>query len=195
MPPDLDARRRAVVDRPWSWLRQVHGSRVVTVDEPGGGAGSEADAAVSAVPGTALVVFTADCAPVVFASDDGVIGIAHAGWRGLLDGVIDATVDAMRVLTPAPIRAALGPCIHPSCYEFSPADLDKVAAQFGDTVRSTTPEGHPALDVPEAVRIAVRSAGVELVGEAGVCTACSPVHFSHRGNGDPERQAAVVWRP
>src|ERR1039458_4919587 len=96
--PVVVARCRAIVDRPWTRLAQVHGARVVEVGHPGGGSGEAADAAVSRSPGVALAVVTADCAPVAFRSREGVIGLAHAGWRGLLAGVIEATVAAMRDL-------------------------------------------------------------------------------------------------
>ena len=94
--PDVEARRRAVVDLPWTWLRQVHGAEVVRVAGPGDAAGATADAAVTAAPGCALAVLTADCAPVALASAEGVIGVAHAGWRGVAAGVLEATVAEMR---------------------------------------------------------------------------------------------------
>ena len=81
--PELDARRRALSDRPWSWLRQVHGATVVTVAAPGDQAGAEADAAVTDAPGTVLAVHTADCAPIALVSDEGPVAAVHAGWRGL----------------------------------------------------------------------------------------------------------------
>ena len=83
--------------------------------------------------------------------------MAHAGWRGLMAGVIPRTVDRMRALGAGEITAALGPCIHAECYEFSPDDLDTVAARLGDGVRSLTRGGAPALDVPAAVRAALDS--------------------------------------
>ena len=92
-----------------------------------------------------------------------------------------------------PIEAALGPCIHAECYEFSPADLDGAGRRLGDDVRATTSADGAALDLPAAVRAALAEAGVELVAEAGVCTACSAAHFSHRARGETERQATLVW--
>jgi YfiH family protein len=191
--PDVEQRRRAVVDLPWTWLRQVHGAHVVRVGEPGDAAGARADAAVTDRPGCALAVLTADCAPVAFASDEGVIGVAHAGWRGVLAGVIEATVDDMRALGATNVSAAIGPCIRPGCYEFGPTELDEVARHLGDTVRSTTRDGRPALDLPTAVHVALARAGVDDVDEAGTCTACSPQYFSWRAGKEQQRQAAVIW--
>jgi YfiH family protein len=192
---EVEARRRAVLDRPWTWLRQVHGDRVVIVEEPGGGSGEEADAAVSRTPGVALAIFTADCAPVAFASAEGVIGAAHAGWRGLVAGVLEQTVDAMRALGASHIEAALGPCIHPECYEFGAEDLGRVTARLGHGVRGRTAQGRPALNVPAAVRAAVTRVGVTLVSVDEACTACSSEHFSYRARKELARQAMVVWVP
>lgn len=186
-------RRRGLVDLPWTWLRQVHRASVAVVTHPGGGAGKAADAAVTAVPGAALAVHTADCAPVVL-HGDGVVGIAHAGWRGLLAGVIPATVDAMRALGAGEVDAVLGPCIHAECYEFGADDLAAVAAALGDGVRGVTASGRPALDVPAAVRAAAREAGVRDVDDVDACTSCDATrYFSHRARGEAGRQAAVVW--
>lgn len=184
-----------MVDRPWTWLRQVHGAGVAVVRSPGEAAGVEADAAVTDHAGAALCVLVADCAPLALSSPEGVVGVAHAGWRGLAAGVVPATVDAMRDLGASRVDVALGPCIHPECYEFSPDDLDHVAGLLGDTVRGKTAAGDPALDVPAAVRAAVAGAGADLVADTGPCTACSPEHYSHRARGEVERQAVVVWRP
>jgi len=194
--PEVAGRRAAVVDLPWTWLRQVHGDRVVRVDEPGGCAGARADAAITTRQGCVLAVLSADCAPVALASPEGIIGVAHAGWRGVLAGVLGATVGEMRSLGASSIEAVVGPCIHPGCYDFGATDLDEVAAAFGDGVRATTSAGLPALDLPAAVRIALAEAGVsgDDIRDVGVCTACSPDHFSWRAGGDQERQAMAVWR-
>ncbi len=193
--PGVEDRRRAVVDRPWSWLRQVHGAEVRFVERAGACTGEEADAMVTAVAGAPLSIKAADCAPVALVSPEGVVGVAHAGWSGLVAGVIPATVQAMRRLGATEVVAALGPCIHPCCYEFGAADLDRVAAVMGDGARSATDRGAPALDVPGAVRVALERAGASLVHDEEVCTACSADHWSHRARRDPQRQAMVVWAP
>jgi YfiH family protein len=191
----LAARRSAVVDLPWSWLRQVHGSSVRVVEAAGGSRDVEGDALVTRSADAVLAVFTADCAPVAFASPDGVVGVAHAGWRGLAHGVIARTADAMRALGATSLSAALGPCIKAPCYEFGAQDLDRVARQLGDRVRSTTSWGTPALDLSAAVVSALASAGVDLVADAGACTSCSTTWFSQRARGERDRQATLVWVP
>ncbi|HEY2157149.1 MAG TPA: laccase domain-containing protein, partial [Isosphaeraceae bacterium] len=101
---------------------------------------------------------------------------------------------AMRTLGASRIEAALGPCIHPECYEFSPADLDHAAVRFGPTVRGATATGRPALDLPETVRVSLQGAEIELVADEDICTACSPRHFSYRARGERQRMALAVWR-
>ena len=191
---DVAARRRAVLDTPWSWVRQVHGDTVVMVDGPGGAIGETGDALVASAPGAALVVLVADCAPVAMVGDNGAYAAVHAGWRGLVAGVVEQAARRLRSLGADEVIAALGPCIHPECYEFSRADLDGVAARLGPQVRGLTSAGAPALDVPAAVRSALTRSDVELVHDIDVCTACSPKHYSYRAAGDTERQALVVHR-
>jgi YfiH family protein len=172
----------------------VHGTAVVVVESPGDRAGAEADAAVTAVPGACLAVQTADCAPVLLASaDGGVIGAAHAGWRGLYDGVLEATVAAMAVLGAEGISARLGPCISPAAYEFGEAELTTLALRFGPDVVSATAGGSPAFDLRAGVRQALRDVGVPLDESAVACTATEPGWFSWRGRRDTARQASVTW--
>ncbi|HET6794413.1 MAG TPA: polyphenol oxidase family protein [Acidimicrobiales bacterium] len=193
-PGDIDARRRAVLDRPWAWLRQVHGAGVVSVTAPPP-QGRDADALVSLEGPAALAVFTADCAPIAMADGSGAMAAIHAGWKGLLAGVVRAAADTLRQAGGRAPVAALGPCIGPECYEFSPGDLGPLVQRFGPSVESETALGKPALDLRAAVRASLEEAGVELVFDAGVCTSCSESHWSHRRSADPERQALIVWRP
>jgi YfiH family protein len=103
-------------------LMQVHGADCVEVTRAWApGAGPRADAMVTRIPGLALGIITADCAPVLFTDPAaGVIGAAHAGWRGAVGGVLERTVDAMRSLGATTIAAAIGPCIGPGSYEVGP---------------------------------------------------------------------------
>jgi YfiH family protein len=196
-PDALEARRRALVDRPWVWLHQVHGAGVevvsrATVDRV---AGVDADGLVTADPDLVLAIQTADCLPVVLWSPEGVIGAAHAGWRGLDAGVVEATAAAMRGLGATVIEARIGPCIHVECYEFGADDLDQVAARFGDEVRGRSASGAPALDLPRAFGVAARRAGIGAWGSEGSCTSCHPDRwYSYRARAESGRMATVVWR-
>jgi hypothetical protein len=188
-------RRRAVVNLPWTVLTQVHGARVVVVEGPGGAAGEAADAAVATGAGAALAVLTADCAPVALASPEGILGVAHAGWKGLRAGVVEATVTTMRRLGATRVEAVLGPCIRPCCYPFGSDDLDQMVSRLGAHVRSVDRHGSPALDLPAGVRAALHSSGATLMGDAGRCTSCSDRHWSWRRSATGHRQATVAWRP
>lgn len=191
---DVATRRRALDPRPWTWLRQVHGAEVVHVEAPGAGAGREADASVTDVDDAVLAVQGADCAPLLFWSPEGPVAAAHAGWRGIERGVVAATADAMRALGARTVHVAIGACIHPRHYEFGATDLERLAARFGTRVRSVTAQGAPALDVPTMLRVAIDEAGVRVDHDVDVCTAGSPVHFSHRMRSDTGRHAGYVVR-
>ncbi|MGH9003870.1 MAG: laccase domain-containing protein, partial [Acidimicrobiia bacterium] len=106
--------------------------------------------------------------------------------------VVEAAVVRVAELGGAPPAAVLGPCIHPCCYEFSSGDLALVRGRLGPGVESRTSAGSLALDVPAAVRIALSGAGVTDITDVGVCTGCSPVHFSHRRDGRTGLQAMLV---
>ena len=192
--PDVEARRRDVVDLPWTWLRQVHGDEVVRVDAPAAGAGTRADAAVTDRAGCALAVLTADCAPVALASREGVIGVVHAGWRGVLAGVVQRAVKELRTVGASHVQAVVGPCIHRECYPFGAEELERVVDRYGPQVAGRTLSGEPAMDLPATVRAALGEQGVDDVEDVGVCTACSPDHYSWRARREQQRQAAVIWR-
>ncbi len=166
-------------------LNQVHGTTVVTATAawPIGG-GPAADALVTAAPGLALGIITADCAPVLFASGDGKItGAAHAGWRGGVAGVLEATVTAMQSLGATDINAAIGPCIHQDSYEVR-ADLrdavlahDKSHAVFFTPGRSA---GHWQFDLPGYCAARLTVIGIAATVLPHDTCAEEMLFFSHR---------------
>ena len=179
------------------WLDQVHGRDVVVVDrgdDPARRAGTAGDAAVTGRDDIALAVHSADCATVALWSTEGVIGVAHAGWKGLEAGVIGATAAAMAAAGATSIQAVTGPCIGPECYEFGATDLDRLADLLGSGVRGVTSTGAAALDLRAGVALALAAADVELVGASDLCTACAAgVLWSHRARAETGRQAMVTW--
>jgi YfiH family protein len=192
--PGVLARRwQAVAQRPVVWLDEVHGTRVVVVDgdDPTGATG---DALITGEGGRALGIWVGDCAPVAFIADDGVVGAAHVGWRGLLAGVVRDTVAAMRAAGGGAIRAVIGPCIHAECYEFGADGIERFAARFGPAVAAATAWATPALDLPAAVRGELQELGVVVVDAAMPCTACDERFWSHRARGERQRHGMVVWR-
>jgi YfiH family protein len=177
-----------------AWLRQVHGTRVVraeeAIDRPA------ADAAVARTPRTICVVKAADCLPVLLADEGGtVVGAAHAGWRGLAAGVIEATVDEMQAPGER-LLAWLGPAIGPAHYEVG----EEVRAAFlardpaaADAFRASRP-GHWLLDLVAVARQRLAARGVRRVYGGGLCTYSDPARFPswRRDRGD-ERMAALIW--
>ena len=169
-------------------LTQVHGHAVATAIEPWiAGAGPRADAIVTARPGIALGIVTADCAPVLFADTQaGVVGAAHAGWRGAVSGVIEATIEAMIALGARAdrIAAAVGPCIGQSSYEVGPDLRDAVLAHAAaDAVFFALGQRQDRwqFDLPAYCAARLRAAGVACVAEMGADTlADEDRFFSHR---------------
>ncbi|HZP30122.1 MAG TPA: polyphenol oxidase family protein [Acidimicrobiia bacterium] len=176
----------------WWWLRQVHGNDVVHAHGDPPSIPPTADAALTTDVGVPLVVLTADCAPIVLATD-GAVAVVHSGWQGLLAGVVERAVQALRDVASSPrVIAWVGPCIHPARYEFGRADLDRLVAELGTAVEGVTDWGTPALDLPGGVRAALVRAGVDDVHDVDVCTAASTDHFSHRRDAETGRQALVA---
>jgi polyphenol oxidase len=197
-PGQLKARRAAVAAGSWTWLHQVHGAEVSEVGEPGGSVGERADAAVTAVPGAVLAVHTADCAGVLlWGTDDGrpvAVGAAHARWQGLLEGVLESTVEALRNLGSSRIHWTLGPCIAPASYEFGEQELGDLERRYGSALRSSSAAGRPALDLRRGVRAALGDLGAtEEPDGPDRCTAEDPTLYSWRARRDTGRQAAVIW--
>jgi YfiH family protein len=171
-------------------LHQVHGVAVVeAVDPPWPEtARPHADAAVSRTPGVLLGIVTADCAPVLFADRAaGVIGAAHAGWRGAVSGKLEATVAAMEALgaSRARIAAAIGPCIHQPSYEVGPDLRDAVLARDAADARFFAPGLHRAdrwqFDLPGYCAARLTALDLAAVVPSPADTLAEPDRFfSHR---------------
>lgn len=197
------------------YLRQVHGTRVVELDAATpAGAVPQADASVTATPGIACVVQTADCLPVLFAAPaSSGVAAAHAGWRGLAGGILESTVEALCGISgaqPGDLRAWLGPCIGPQHFEVG-ADVleafgvgserpDSVAACFvaADPRASTHTPPHPEpkwrADLPALARLRLFAAGVRQISGGDRCTAADGSRFfSFRRDRVCGRMAAAVW--
>lgn len=174
-------------------VSQVHSARVVTVTGPFH-ARPEADAMVTAIPGLALGVLTADCQPVLFAdADAGVIGAAHAGWRGVAAGVLEATLDAMETLgaVRARIVAVIGPTISQPAYEVGP----EFRASFVDEDPANARYFQPGagdrhlFDLPGFGLARLRRAGVADAAWTGHCTFSDPARFYSFRRSTHERAA------
>jgi YfiH family protein len=145
-------------------LKQIHSNTVISVTAPWAiGAGPEGDALVTTIPGLALGIITADCAPVLFSNPDGtVIGAAHAGWRGALAGILEATAAAMRAKGAANITAAIGPCIHQASYEVTATLRDPILLHDSTAARFFTPgrDAHWHFNLPAYCQSRLAAIGV-----------------------------------
>jgi len=194
------ARLRAALSLPREplWLAQVHGSRVhrARAVPAGGDATPEADAAVTFEPERVLAVLTADCLPVVIARRDGTaVGIAHAGWRGLCAGVVEAACSALGA-PAAELVAWLGPAIGPAAFEVGHevraafiADDAGASAAFAPNAR-----GRWQADLYALARRRLARAGVRSVTGGGLCTyGDSRRWYSYRRDGPTGRMATLAW--
>lgn len=187
----------------WAGVHQVHGRRVVDVREAGDDV--EADAIVCAEPGWTLRISMADCVPVLLVDPvSGAIAVIHAGWRGTVAGVIEATIDRLQGLGVAPstLHAALGPNISRDAYQVGGEVVDAfLRAGFPASLAVEDPErsDRARLSVAGAVRISLERAGVpaERIREGGWCTASDEDRFySHRRDGAATgRHWAVLTSP
>ena len=179
-----------MVPEPPVWLRQVHGSAVIDADARP--SLPEADAAVARQRGRVCAVVVADCMPVLLTDMEGtVVGIAHAGWRGLAGGVLENCLRAMAA-APSRLVAWLGPAIGPRAYEVG----DEVRSAFAGYESAFTPArpGHWLLDLYAAARQRLARQGVERIYGGGFCTYTERERFfSYRRERAAERLAAVLW--
>ena len=197
-PASVAANRRAVAEAvgvPVERLliaRQVHGRRVVAARGPWAGTPPDADGIVTRQPGLALAVLVADCVPVLLAApEDAVVGVAHAGRRGLVDGVVPAVVEEMRRLGATRVVAALGPSVCGRCYEV-PRALRQEVADRHPVAACVTWRGTPSLDIAGGVLEQLRAVGVEAEQVPG-CTVEDDRLFSYRRDGATGRFAGLAW--
>jgi YfiH family protein len=181
------------------WLDQVHGTRVVTIDDPSAAASSagvQADGAVTRRHGTVLAIRTADCLPVLLCDRAGeVIGAAHAGWRGLAAGVLENAIAAMGA-APARIVAWLGPAIGRTAFEVGGEVREAFIAADRDAITAFEPgaPGKWLADLELLARQRLMRAGVTAVHGGGMCTMSDPSrYFSYRRDRRTGRMAALIW--
>lgn len=189
------ARLRSGLPGEPAWLKQVHGTRVVDA-ALSASVVNEADAAYARQPGAVCVVMTADCLPVLFCNRAGtVVAAAHAGWRGLQAGVLEATIAAMAE-APGELLAWLGPAIGPACFEVG----DDVRTAFVGSDPEAAAAFAPAspgkwlADIYRLAERRLRAAGLTSIHGGGRCTVSDRErYFSYRRDGVTGRMATLIW--
>jgi len=184
-------------------VHQVHSPRAEVVTGPWAGPKPQADAMVTGQPGIGLGILTADCAPVLFADREaGVVGAAHAGWKGALTGVLEATLEAMETLGAdrARVTAVVGPVISQRAYEVGPEFLDRFLDEDPDNARffAGGRDDRAMFDLPGFCLHRLRSAGIGHAEWTGHCTYSDEARFysyrraCHRGEPDYGRLVAAI---
>jgi YfiH family protein len=185
-------------------LCQVHSPTAVVADKPWERTPPDADAIVTSTPGLAIGILTADCAPVLFCDPEArVVAAAHAGWRGALSGVVDATVDAMEELGAkrAKIVAVIGPAISQKAYEVGADYVERFLAEepeSGSFFITDEGSGEPHFDLPGFVWDRLSRAGVGTIADLGLCTYCDETRLfsyrrsQHHGERDYGRQISAI---
>ncbi|WP_299077268.1 peptidoglycan editing factor PgeF [uncultured Ruegeria sp.] len=184
-------------------VHQVHSPTALTVEGPQNGEKPRADAIVTATPGLALTILTADCQPVLFADREAqVIGAAHAGWRGALDGVLETTLDAMEALGAKRENtcAVIGPTISQRAYEVGPDFMDEFIAESPDNTRffANGQEDRLQFDLPAFGLHRLRQAGIGQAEWTRHCTYSDPERFysyrrsTHAKEADYGRLISVI---
>lgn len=199
------ARALGVADDALAMPYQVHSPDVVVVEEPWPhGEGPHADAVVTGRPGVAVAVATADCGPILFADAQGrAVGAAHAGWKGAIGGVIEATVAAMEGLGArrGDIVAVLGPTISAAAYEVGPEFVARFLAEdagHGRFFVASERPGHAMFDLPAFIVMRLEAAGVGRAETLGLCTYADEARFfsyrrtTHRAEPDYGRLVSAI---
>jgi len=185
---------------------QIHSATIVVATNDWDNNRPKADAVVTNTPGLILGILTADCTPVLFIDDEaGVIGAAHAGWKGALTGVLENTLAEMEKLgaVRSKIRTAIGPTIHPDSYEVQSdfrahfADSDSSYASFFSRGKDVE---HYQFDLPAFVKMQLKTHGVDHIWDAKIDTYQSDDHFSyrrstHKKEADYGRQLSAIMLP
>ncbi|WP_047303287.1 peptidoglycan editing factor PgeF [Pseudomonas fluorescens] len=176
-----------------AWLQQVHGIAVVHADP---GIVATADASWTATPGIACAAMTADCLPALFCNRAGTrVAAAHAGWRGLAAGVLEATLDSLDV-PAAEVLVWLGPAIGPKAFEVGPEVREVFINQLPEAAEAFVPSdnaGKFMADIYLLARLRLAERGVTAVYGGGFCTVTDPRFFSYRRAARTGRFASLVW--
>ncbi|EPJ85788.1 peptidoglycan editing factor PgeF [Pseudomonas fluorescens] len=191
----LENRRRLseAFDIQPAWLRQVHGTRVVEADP---GRTVEADGSWTSTAGIACTAMTADCLPALFCDRAGTrVAAAHAGWRGLAAGVLEAAFESLDS-APEDVLVWLGPAIGPQAFEVGPEVREVFMQQLRATAEAFVPSHNPGkylADIYQLARLRLAARGVSAVYGGGLCTVTDPRFFSYRRSPRTGRFASLIW--
>jgi YfiH family protein len=176
-----------------AWLKQVHGIDVVEADPS---VVATADASWTATPGIACSAMTADCLPALFCDRAGTrVAAAHAGWRGLAAGVLEATLESLKT-APEEVLVWLGPAIGPQAFEVGPEVREAFVRQLPQTEQAFVPSHNPGkfmADIYKLARLRLAACGITAVYGGDFCTVSDPRFYSYRRSPRTGRFASLIW--
>lgn len=175
-----------------SWLNQTHSTNCVILDHPN--ASRDADAAITHDPQQVLAILTADCLPIVLCNRQGTeIAAIHAGWRGLANGIIEATLEDMQS-APKDCLAWIGPAICGPCYATGAEVLDQFTAQYSFAIQAfQCIEQQWYADLPKLADLILTTSGITAVYSSNVCTLENTHLYSYRRAAQTGRIATLIW--
>ena len=152
---------------------------------------ADGDGMVSSAKDVGLGILVADCAPVALSSPEGIFSAVHAGWQGVLKGVLPEAVRLMRLVGASRISAYVGPSVKSECYEFNGPALREISKLLGPSVVGRTSWDTVSLNLLESIKQSLFMAGVVQIEASDACTACGE-YFSYRARKSPERHLMVI---
>lgn len=192
--PVVEANRQKFFSGKWIGLEQVHKTDLVWINRESTSKSFKADGLITKLSEVALSITTADCAPLALIEENGIFSMLHLGWRSLKNGLLENTVAQMRKKSDASIKAVLGPCVHPCCYEFGEDLLEDFFLKYGKDCKGKSKRGVSSLDIPAALNAALDNLGISLEKSDSSCTSCDDRYWSYRREKIPKRQVMFAWK-
>ena len=148
----LEKNRLRLSNNEWNWLSQEHGTGIILLEDGERSLGSKGDAIITSSLGKVISVTVADCMPVLLMSESGTFTLIHLGWRGIINGLLNLTIESMKKISHGEITSVLGPCIKSCCYEFGKMEIGRFCEKFGEEAEASTSDGRSSINLKYCVK-------------------------------------------
>ena len=148
----LEKNRLRLSNNEWNWLSQEHGTGIILLEDGERSLGSKGDAIITSSLGKVISVTVADCMPVLLMSESGTFALIHLGWRGIINGLLNLTIESMKKISNGEITSVLGPCIKSCCYEFGKMEIGRFCEKFGEEAEASTSDGRSSINLKYCVK-------------------------------------------